>query len=233
VFNCVRSYHNQDFPAVAIEAEDVRCCVQSEALLERCIDVGFSWNIDHSSHLLSEPIFRARLAALMSENNPLAKRDTVRLKELAEEPLILFAREAMPTAHDKILGLYAAAGITPNIIIASSPNAVNNLVASGRGIYFGHVGSLIEPYNKGGIAVVRLSDSDATLDVQVAWRKDEISRAVVRFVSSIRKVFAEQTAGLNQEKPASYARPVATGRAAKRKERHKDRRRRGAVVAGI
>ena len=190
VFNHVRSYQGQSFPAMSIEVADVLSSRQSEELLARHIDVGFSWHIERSSHLICEPILRARFAARISENDPLARRKKLSLKELAEKPVILLGPpRKLQTIYDKILALYASAGIAPNIITTTDEYDVDNLVASGKGIFFIFLNPLIQAHNQSGIAVVPLSDAEATMDVQLAWRRDETSGEVLRFVNFARKAF--------------------------------------------
>jgi DNA-binding transcriptional LysR family regulator len=175
---------------MSIEVADVLSSRQSEALLAHHIDVGFSWHIERSSHLICEPILRARFAACVSENDALARRKTLPLKELSGKPVILLGPpRKLQTIYDKILALYASAGIAPNIITTSDEYSVDNLVASGKGIFFTFLNPLIQDYNKSGIAVVPLSDAEATLDVQLGWRRNETSGAVLRFVDFVCKVF--------------------------------------------
>jgi hypothetical protein len=61
----------------------------------------------------------------------------VRLKQLAEEPLLLHDREYAALAFDKILQLYSAAGVTPNVVtLHAEPGEQASMlaVASGDGI---------------------------------------------------------------------------------------------------
>jgi hypothetical protein len=62
---------------------------------------------------------------------------SIRLKDLADDTLLLHERGRSPVAYDRALGLYAAAKIAPKIMTMSLlvfEQAALMLVASGRGI---------------------------------------------------------------------------------------------------
>ena len=58
----------------------------------RNLDVGFLRPYFDSSHLASEFLFEEISWFIISKANPLAKRKSLRVKDLAEEPLLLFDR---------------------------------------------------------------------------------------------------------------------------------------------
>src|SRR5204862_6128396 len=126
----------------------------------------------------------ARVVELLPASQPLAHRSTVRLAELASDRLLLHDRDHAPVIYDKIFELYAAAGVTPHIVATTaSPATPGGMisVASGKGIYLG-LGSLMNTMKDApGIAVVRLEDPRAALQVCVVWRTSEASPAVLEF----------------------------------------------------
>jgi hypothetical protein len=65
------------------------------------------------------------------------------------------------------------------------------LVASGKGIYVCMGIPLTSPHPLSGIAVVPISDDDATIDICVAWRKGETSAIVRQFLNCVWQVFPE------------------------------------------
>ena len=96
-------------------------------------------------------------------------------------------------AHDKILALYGAAGVTPNIVTleAIPGNQASMLVvASGDAICLALKGAFSKSYLPvNGVTVVPLDEPDAELQVQVAWRKGETSPMVCEFLRSARELF--------------------------------------------
>jgi DNA-binding transcriptional LysR family regulator len=63
------------------------------------------------------------------------------------------------------------------------------LVASGEGYYVGIASPFTQSHRASGVAVVPLAEPDARLDVRIAWRRGDTSRAVREFVKSARAVF--------------------------------------------
>jgi DNA-binding transcriptional LysR family regulator len=133
---------------------------------------------------------------VVSEHSPLAKRRSLRLKQLIQDPLLIHDREWAALAHDKILSLYGAAGVTPNIVtLHAVPGEQASMlaVASGEGVCLALRSPISRSYVPvAGVAIVPLDEPDAELQVQVAWRKGETSGTVRQFLQSTREVFAQE-----------------------------------------
>jgi hypothetical protein len=69
------------------------------------------------------------------------------------------------------------------------------MVASGKGVYLCMGIPFTTPQTASAVAVVPLSDPDATLDVCVAWRKGETSATVCKFLESVWQVFPQARPG--------------------------------------
>jgi DNA-binding transcriptional LysR family regulator len=63
------------------------------------------------------------------------------------------------------------------------------LVASGKAIFIGAGAIVTRSVNGVETASVRLNEPEASIEVYMAWRKDEDSTAVVSFLESVRRVF--------------------------------------------
>lgn len=188
----VLSEHAKRFPEVEVQCHDVLSTLQNEALRERKMDVGFLRPPVDDTHLLSERLFQEQFLVYLSKSNPLAKRASLRLQQVAHLPLLLYERGVSTGVYDKTLDLYEKAGVVPTIIhtgMAVYEEAGTVLVASGKGILLG-VGAVIgHPVLGSGIAAVPLDEPDATVEVRMAWRKNETSPAVLAFLQSVRRVF--------------------------------------------
>ena len=180
-------------PDVAIEGTDMPSFRQYEALRHRTLDLGVLRHVNDDPGVESEPLFEERFVAVVSEHSPLAKRRSLRLKQLAEEPLLLHDRDYAALAFDKILALYSAAGVTPNVVtLHAEPGEQASMlaVASGDGICLALRSSLTRSYvSVNGVVAVPIDEPDAGLQVQVAWRRGETSHAVLEFLRSVREVF--------------------------------------------
>jgi DNA-binding transcriptional LysR family regulator len=186
--------HSAKCPAVEIQCRDVFSTSQNEALLAGEIDVGFLRPPIDPSHLVSELLYEEGLSVHVSKASPLAKRKTLRVKDLAGESLLLPERKVAIGMYDKALELYAAAGVTPNIIHVSMDPLPHNdvqtlLLTSRKGIFIMPDEAACRPAPGSEVASIPLDEPNAKVEVHVAWRKDESSATVFAFLDSVRTVF--------------------------------------------
>lgn len=209
--NRIVEHHATRVPGVAVLGSDILSSAQGDALRHRRIDVGLARPPLDTRDLRCDTLFDECIVAVLPGGHPLAGRERVRLTDLATERLLLHDRELAPGIYDRILELYSAAGITPQIVPTSaSPASAGGLiqVASGKGIYLG-LGGLLTFAETPGIAIVRLGEPRASLPVSVLWRASESSLVVLQFVESVRSAFPVTPPG---------AEGVAVGRASKRRD---------------
>jgi DNA-binding transcriptional LysR family regulator len=186
----VRSHHAKRFPEARIAAEDL--CTERSGPQERRIDVAVVRRPVDDTLYESEPLFQEDFVALLADTHPLASRKSVRLADLAALPLLMYDRCLGPGVYDKTLALFEAAGIRPRVVHGQPPpyaQAAMMLVASGEGYYVGIASPFTQTHRASGVAVIPIDEPDARLDVRIAWRKGETSRAIREFVRSARAVF--------------------------------------------
>jgi DNA-binding transcriptional LysR family regulator len=187
-----RAHHAKRFPYVLIEAVDLMSHEQADALLRRRVDVGFSRDPVSSSRLWSEPLVDEGLVVLLPRGHRLARRKSVRLRDLANETLLLHDRKHAPVAYDRWLGLYAAAKIAPKTMTVSAlplQQAALLLVAAGRGICLAServADSHVSSDHLHRIAVVPLHEPGSRIAISMVWRGDERSPTVLEFLQSLR-----------------------------------------------
>jgi DNA-binding transcriptional LysR family regulator len=157
------------------------------------MDVGLLRHVAEDPDIQSEPLFAERFVVLVSERNPLARHKALRLKQLVNERLLLQDRDWASLAHDKILALCSAAGVTPRIVTLEGipgNQAAMLSVVSGEAICFALRGANSKSYQPvRGVAVVPLNEPNAEFEVQVAWRSGETSALVCEFLKSARELF--------------------------------------------
>ena len=188
---------SRHFPQVTIEATEAFCHVASdEDLKNQALDVVFTRPPYDSALAVSEPIIHEPIQAVLSDDSPLARRDTVRIRDLAQHPLLLWDRERAPVLYDRMLELYARAGVSVPMIPTPGAGPYNHaglmLVASGKGVYLGYGVPLTGPQSPSGVAVRPLSDPGATMEVCVVSRRGESSPIVARFLETVRRVFPRE-----------------------------------------
>lgn len=195
--NRIRVKSSKTCPGLTIDAADVSCADQYNAQLrDGLLDVVFARPPFDAACVETAPLFQERILAVLSEDHPLAGRDSIRLTDLRDEPLLLWDRHIMPVLYDKILDLFAGAGLTPKTIPTPGAGPYNHAgmmhVASGKGVYLciGVPQTSAQP--AGGVAVVPIADPNATIDIVVAWRKDDISATVAQFLDCVWQVFPQK-----------------------------------------
>jgi len=183
--------HCKRFPAVNVECKDVFSTIQNEMLRKREIDIAFLRPpVDHVN-LDCELLFEEDFVVILPTSHRLAKRKFVRLKDIADEPLIMFERNFSSGLYDKILGLYSRQGLTPHFTVAHvqpHEEAGAIMVASGKAIFIGAGAIVTRSVNGIDLAAVRLNEHEAKIEVYMAWRKDEQSTAALSFLESVRRV---------------------------------------------
>jgi DNA-binding transcriptional LysR family regulator len=190
--------HRKRLPTVEIECKDIFSSLQNESLVKEEIDVGFLRPpIDHVN-LECEMLLEEEFVVTLPKSHRLAKRRWVRLKDVADELLIIFDRSFSTGLYDKILGLYSKQGFTPHLIathVEAHEEAGAIMVASGKAIFIG-AGAIVNRSVSGvELTSVRLNEPDAKIEVYAAWRKNERSPVILDFLNSVRKVFRNRTNG--------------------------------------
>ena len=208
IVNRIRVEFARQSPNVTITATDAYCWYDSdEQLRNRSLDIAFARPPFDDSFEVSPPLLHERIQAIVSDVSPLAALETVSVRDLATETLLLWDRRIAPVLYDQILGLYARAGVEPKTMSTPGAGPFNHagmmLVASGKGVYLGYGVPLTEPQPPSGVAVRPLSDPGATTEVRAVRRKGDESLAVKRFVECIGRV-------VSQEPREQYV-PVAVG----------------------
>ena len=98
----------------------------------------------------------------------------------------------MSLEFDKVVDLYRKAGVAPKVVHTRTgpwEEAGTMLVASGKGIYIGVGAVLSHPVFGSEVTTVPLSEPGATIEVHMAWRKDEKPKLIFDFVDSVQEVF--------------------------------------------
>ena len=195
--NKVRVDYAKRFTNAQIDAIDVYCSDDfNEQLRNRTLDVVFARPPFDEEFLNTAPLYQEPIFAVVSEDSPLASRKALKIRDLADLPLLLWDRHLMPIVYDKILELYARAHVTPKVIPTPGAGPHNHsgmmLVASGKGTYLCIGIPLTSPQPAGGVALVPICEPDAGSDVFVASRKGETSPIVRQFLNCVSQVFPQQ-----------------------------------------
>lgn len=190
--------HRKRLPAIDMECRDVFSTLQNEALRKGEIDIGFLRPPVDQADLDSELLFEEEFVAVLPRTHRLAKRRSLRLKEIADEPLIVFQRSFSSGLYDKILGLYSKQGMTPHLTVTHvepHEEAGAIMVASGKAVFIG-AGAIVNRSVSGlELVSIRLNEQDARIEVYMAWRKNEHSNAILSFLDTARRILRRPAIG--------------------------------------
>lgn len=205
--------HSRRFPLVEIQTTGIYSSLQSAALCEGQVDVGFLRLPVDRTRLNSEALFEEGLVVLVNRESALAKRKSVGIRDLAGETLLLHDRGASASLHDKILDLFARAGMTPKTVQLPggpppSDDAQRLLLAAHCGIFIAADEAPARMALGCAAVAVPLDEPGASVEVHMAWRKGENSPAVLAFLETVRGVFARSGNGRGAQPSLAGERPA-------------------------
>lgn len=197
VMNRIRVEFVKQYPYATIQASDAYCWEDSnEQLRNHALDVMMARPPFDLAVVNAVPIIQEPIQCVLSAEHPLARAKSVRIRDLADQTLLLYERHMAPVLYDRVLDLYARSGITPKTVATPGAGPFNNaglmMVASGTGIYLCLGIAHTSPQPTSGVAVLPLSDPGATIEVCVAYRKSETSPLVSRFLECVWQLYPQE-----------------------------------------
>jgi len=159
------------------------------------LDVVFARPPFDDTLVAAAPIFHERIQAVIADDSPLALRQEVRIRDLANVPLLLWDRHMSPALYDRVLELYARHGMVAPMVPTPGAGPYNHaglmMVASGKGVYLCLGVPLTSPQPASGVAVLPVVDPGATIEVCVASRKGEASPLVGQFLDCVWETYPQ------------------------------------------
>ena len=179
-------------PTVEIDVRDLASGLQSEALVDRKIDVGFLRPPIDAAQLVSAFLYREPFSVVLRRSSPLANSRSLRLRDLAHETILLIERRISPGVYDRVLDLFREQRIEPKFVsTATMPyeEAGAILVDSGKGIYLAVGRNPIHPSFIDRLTTLPLRESSAGAEVHVVWRRNEQAKTALSFVKFSREAY--------------------------------------------
>ena len=189
----VRQFRGR-YPDAAVTLEECLSDELLQRLRDERIDVAFLRSVPHDvSGLVVEILLTEPMVVALPRSHALGKRGAtsqVAIRDLRNEPFIVFARQHGPAFYDITLAACQRAGFSP-LIAQEAPRVTTalGLVAAGLGVS-------VMPASMQRIAlegvVFRAIDERAGLTAVLAlgWRKNDRSRALANYLAVVRALVA-------------------------------------------
>ncbi|MCM2275935.1 MAG: LysR family transcriptional regulator [Candidatus Didemnitutus sp.] len=129
---------NRRYPGVRVELNESPTSAQLEALKTGELACGFFHPDEQTPPgLRTQVLLREKNGVLLPADHPLARAKTLKLRDLAGTPFVLFPRAHNPGFYDRVLAAFQRAGVTPRIVDEVWPRAnAIGLVRAGLGATF-------------------------------------------------------------------------------------------------
>jgi DNA-binding transcriptional LysR family regulator len=174
-------------PGMQVLVREMTATEQEAALRAGEIDVAICHPPLEDASLGWVDIAKVPFDIVMSVANPLAKKRALRLRDLAGESFIVFARAIAPVMYDRFIVMCREEGFSPKVIVEASPaQSIVGLAACGVGV--GLIASKMQHFAQP-MAVFRpLAGAVPTLTLGASFPGKNASLATQRFVEVAKEV---------------------------------------------
>jgi DNA-binding transcriptional LysR family regulator len=184
------------YPGVQIELRYMNTGDQVDALREGRIDVGFLNLPVKEPGLALEIIKKEPLWLALPKENPLARRRSIPIPLIANQPMILFPRRVTPGLHDVITSMCRHAGFSLHVVHESdSIIGALTLVSAGLGVAFS-TPSLQQFWPD---IVFRPIEDSPDIEQAVSYRSESPSPALATFLGVVKQTLRKKKAKGKQQ----------------------------------
>jgi DNA-binding transcriptional LysR family regulator len=181
----VRSFR-QEFPFVEVTLVEMSSEAQIQALSNNAIHIGFVHAPIERRELSTLTLLSESLIVALPPNHPLAEREQIDLRSLANESFVMCPQTVKPDLYSQIMKLCEQAGFKPQIVQeASPPEVLLGFVASGMGISLVAAGA--ETRHNVEVVYRSLTTSTPIVEIVAAWRKQDNSLALNNFLTVLKQ----------------------------------------------
>ena len=175
----------QTTPGVELTLHEMSSAEQLQWLQREQLHAGFVNARGVGEPLQSIALSEDPFVVCLPDAHPLAHARSVGLKQLAQEPFVMFARDVAPANHDNVLALFERAGVQPRTVHAARQwLTVMAMVAQGLGISL--VPQSLAQSRFHDVRFVKLSGAGVTSPALFVWNPNHLSPALGALVDAAR-----------------------------------------------
>lgn len=189
ISRCLLQFRESE-PGVVLELRSLGTMLQISVFKDNQLDAGILYDANIEERDVPQ-LHRAKIGTgtvmlAVHRTHPLAKRRSVRMAELADEPMLWPERRLQPGYYDRLMRACLGVGTMPRIVQECTTNAILlSLVSVGMGVGLVTVTQPIVAARE--ISLVPIRDLGLTFDLLLVWRKHESSAALRRFLEVMRE----------------------------------------------
>ena len=185
--NAVKNY-NLVFPDVTLVLSYLPTLLQKLSLARGEIDVGLMLGPFEHTDFDAMSVADEQLVAVMSDTHPLATRDSLRLGDIASEPLVLGTHQQWDFFRTTIAEIFALKGQRVHIAYeAPSLFGILGLVRAGLGVTL--IPEVMERFCPIGLTTRPIVDTDVPISTVAVWRRPPEGN-VIEFLKILRQTIA-------------------------------------------
>jgi DNA-binding transcriptional LysR family regulator len=181
------------YPNVQINLHEQTKAEQIQALRERRLTIGFNRHVRPAPDLVVETVYQEPLLVALHGAHPLAQQAAISVRELSQQPLILYPNNTREGFADHVLSMFYHEGLQARVELeVKDVVTAVALVSSGFGLCVSPeaASSLQLP----GVVYRPLKAEPApTVELVCLYRRDDVSPVLTAFLETVRQ-FQPQSA---------------------------------------
>jgi DNA-binding transcriptional LysR family regulator len=178
-------------PCADLQLQPAASLEQLDAIRSRRLDAGFVNFMPKADADLDQlAVGRQQVELALPKRHPLTRLKKLRLRDLADAPFIWFPRRASPAFYDRLMHECYRGGLKSPRIVQEGLNeaTILSLVSTGLGV--GWVLGSARWRCPQTVAVLPVVDLNMPVSLSLAWRRDNTSPLLYRFIDEVRRMRA-------------------------------------------
>jgi DNA-binding transcriptional LysR family regulator len=172
---------------VALNLQELSSAAQIRALHDGIIDIGLIREAKSEAGIECHTILKEKFIAVLSNDHPLAKKESIRLTELKNEPFVHFPKSVAPALYDKVNAIFVKGGFHPNIVQeAFEWQTIVALVEANIGVSI--CPASFQKLKIGKVKYRPISDITIETSISVCFRSANESKLITPFLHTINEV---------------------------------------------
>jgi DNA-binding transcriptional LysR family regulator len=185
------SFHRfrEQHPDVDLQLQPAASLEQLEALRSGRLDAGFVNFMPKADADLDQlRVGRQQVELAVPKRHPLTRIKKLRLRDLTDAPFVWFTRRSSPAFYDQLMHECYRGGLRSPRIVQEGVNeaTILSLVSTGLGV--GWVLGSARWRCPQAVAILSVVDLKMPVSLALAWRRDNNSPLLARFVDEVRRL---------------------------------------------